>query len=302
MPCNETAQHAEPLPPSIDREAAKEKVADEVEQRWNTRRSLVLRPSSETFDPAKHGVEVVDRPTAKQFVETHHYSGSFSTCRLPVGLFRKGRGLVGVCVFGNPTSARAAACYFKNKYSDEVLEHNDCVGLNRFVLLDDVEWLGETWFLARARRLLRKRKPGVRAIVSYADPVPRVTEEGSTVMPGHVGTIYQAWNGVYVGRSGKETKHLTPSGIVVDRRMTGKIRNEQRGAAKAYEDFRRLGAPKRRLQESGKAYVERALREGPFSRVRHPGNHVYCWALDRKTSVKKAALPFPKQIEQLQPC
>jgi hypothetical protein len=40
-----------------------------------------------------------------------------------------------------------------------------------------------------------------------------------------------------------------------------------------------LGAPARFLFEDGASYVSRALREGSFRRVRHPGNHVFAWQL-----------------------
>lgn len=52
----------------------------------------------------------------------------------------------------------------------------DGVELGRFVLLPEVPFNGETWFLRRAFTALRLEKGGpggVRSIISYADPLER---------------------------------------------------------------------------------------------------------------------------------
>lgn len=56
-----------------------------------------------------------------------------------------------------------------------------------------------------------------------------------------------------------------------------------------------MGAPRRRPGESGSEYVRRALAEGPFRRVRHPGNFVYVWPLAPTVAAAlPPALPYPK--------
>jgi hypothetical protein len=181
------------------------------------------------------------------------------------------------------------------------LEQNQGVELGRFVLLENVPGNGETWFLARAFRVLQQLKPEVRAVVSYSDPLPRAAADGRLVMPGHVGTIYQAHNGTYRGRSSRETLHFTPSGEVLSRRTMSKLRTGERGGAwhaYSYEQIRAHGAPPRHDGESGREYVARALHQGPFTRVRHPGNHVYVWGLDK--AVRRAlpvSLDYPKMAE-----
>src|SRR5262245_917910 len=54
-------------------------------------------------------------------------------------------------------------------------------------------------FLARWWELAARH--GVRGVVSLSDPVPRRTVAGELVFPGHVGTIYQASNAAYLGRT-----------------------------------------------------------------------------------------------------
>lgn len=253
-------------------------------QRWSGGRTR-FRPPGETIDPSRYGVELlVGDTTPRAFVERHHYSGSWPAARCRVGLYRM-RELVGVAVFAVPAQAATVPRWTR-------LPADRGVVLSRFVLLEDVPCLGETWFLARAFRVLRSEL-GVDAVVSYSDPVERRTVDGDLVKPGHVGVIYQAHNGRYLGRSKSETLHLDPLGRVVDRRGLSKVRNDERGAASAYDRLVAAGAPRRRLGEDGPAYVTRALAEGPFRRVRHPGNHVYAWPLRRGVHLG-AGLPYPR--------
>lgn len=198
----------------------------EVVQRWRVHRDS-YRPAGEPIDATRYGVETVPERDARAFVTQHHYSGSFPAARLSVGLWRS-RGavwapeLVGVAVFsvGIQPAALRRWCG---------VEPANGVELGRFVLLDDVPANGETWFLRRAFGEVRRELGGVRAVLAYSDPVRRETSDGQTVMPGHVGTIYQAHNGRYVGRAGSRTLLLDADGRVVSERTISKIRLQERG-------------------------------------------------------------------------
>ena len=161
-------------------------------QRWHGGRDSYQHPDS-VIQTDRFAVEPIGELQAKAFVVRHHYSASYPAARFRAGLFRqsgpRGHELVGVAVFSVPMNQRVvpARCG---------VEPNDGVELGRFVLLDDVAGNGETWFLARAFRELRTEL-GVKAVVSYSDPVPRAAADGRLVMPGHVGTIYQAHNAAY---------------------------------------------------------------------------------------------------------
>lgn len=256
-------------------------------QRWRDRRDH-LRAPIDRFDPRAHAVDVIEPRPARAFVEQHHYSGTFPAARLTVGLHRRGR-LAGVAVFSVPQvqasiPARAGVA------------PNEGVELGRFVLLDEVEANGETWFLRRAFAALRAELADVRAVVSYSDPHRRETADGRMVMPGHVGTIYQAFNGRYVGRTRARTLHLGPDGREIPPRALSKLRNGEEGAAYAYARLLAAGAPHRHPLEDAHAYVARALKEGPFRRARHPGNHAYVWPLEPAVrSLLPAAQPYPKR-------
>jgi hypothetical protein len=55
---------------------------------------------------------------------------------------------------------------------------------------------------------------GVRGLVMFSDPLPRTHADGTVVMPGHIGTIYQATNAVYTGRATPRTLTLLPNATV----------------------------------------------------------------------------------------
>lgn len=264
-----------------------------VTQRWRERRDS-YRPAREPIDTSSYLVEPIEETEAKAFVIRHHYSASYPAARFRVGLFRRRDfqrpDLVGVVVFSVPMNVRTVPRYLG-------VGPNEGVELGRLVLLDDVPANGESWAVSRAFRLLREAKPEVRAVVAYSDPLPRRTDEGVIVMPGHYGITYQALNARHFGRSSSETLWRTADWRIVSRRALSKIRNDETGAAYAYRTLLAMGAPKRRAMEDGAAYVERALTEGPFTRVRHPGNIVYGWSLDRRAKAALApGLPYPKGI------
>lgn len=253
-------------------------------QRWSHRRDL-FRDPSERIRPEEYAVDVLpDDRRAKAFVVEHHYAGSYPAARLRIGLFR-GRTLAGVAVFSVPAQ-RAAIPHWTGTA--------DGVELGRFVLLDEVPGNGESWFLARAFKALRRELPEVRAVLSYSDPLPRQADDGRLVTPGHVGVIYQAHNGRHLGRAEAREIVIDRDGRTVGRRGLSKLRLGERSSGGTYRHLLSAGAPERRTGEGWPAYVDRALLEGPFRRVRHPGNLVYAWALDPTVSLP-AALPYPRR-------
>jgi hypothetical protein len=129
-------------------------------------------------------------------------------------------------------------------------------------------------------------------VIAYSDPVERHNCFDELVKPGHVGTIYQAFNGHYCGRGRAENLVLDDHGRVISRRTLSKLRNDEKGAAAAYRQLIERGAPKRRRLEGGKDYVNRALES--FMRLKHPGNYSYAWPLGG-TVLKQPAEPFPKR-------
>lgn len=255
-------------------------------QRWRERRDS-YRPAGEPIDPSRYGVEVVEERDAKRFVIAHHYSASMVAARVCVGLFRSRAWitseLVGVAVFSVPAGPAVLGRWF-----DKV----PAVELGRLVLLDEVPANGESWFVARAFRALRRELPDVRGVLSFSDPVQRVSADGRVTVPGHIGMVYQALNGAHLGRSTPRTLIVAPDGSILSERALSKLRTGDRGADYTYALLKRWGAPGRRLDEPGADYVRRALADrNLFRRVRHPGCLAYGWRLD---GIRLASRPYPK--------
>jgi hypothetical protein len=266
--------------------------------RWRERRGS-YRPAGEIAALERLGVEPISERVARDFVMRHHYSRSYPAGVLAVGLFERSafaERLVGVCVFGVPANNHVVPRYLG-------VSPRQGVECSRFVLLDEIGANAESFFLARANRALKMEKPHVLGVVSYADPLARQSADGGVAKAAHQGLIYQATNAVHLGRGSARTLVLTGDGSVLSERMISKLRQGDCGAAYAYETLRRFGAPRRRGGEGDRAYVARALAEGPFRRLRHPGNLVYAWAVGSRAERRALqreldahALPYPKAL------
>jgi hypothetical protein len=250
-----------------------------TEMRWRNRRST-WRPLREPFDPGRFFVAPLPKTAiARTFIETHHYSRAFPVALASYGLFERvgafQQELCGAAVFSVPIQPRAAAAYGAGDAA--------FCDLGRFLLLDCIGSNAETWFLARALRLLQAERPGAAGgpglVVAYSDPMPRTDRAGLVHFNGHFGGIYRDSSALYLGRTKARRLWLADDGTVISDRALSKLRNDETGAGYAYETILRHGAPKRGMGEDNAAYVTRALSEGPFRPMRHRGNHIYCFPL-----------------------
>lgn len=262
-------------------------------QRWRDRRTSFVG-NDDLFNPRDYEVSACDGKGSdtlvKAFIEQHHYSGSYPAARERILLHHRSGELVGAAVFSHPCA-------------EAVLEPLPCdrlegVELGRFLLLDKlrdghgVGGHGESWFFARARKILRER--GYKALLSYSDPMPRRALDGTLVLPGHVGRIYQASNAVYSGRSGKELHVLKPDGTIFSPRSMSKIRKWERGAQKCVDELVAIGATPPTVRDLADRDARRAWmwREifATCRRLRHGGNHSYVWAIDARLRRQVEAL------------
>jgi hypothetical protein len=248
-------------------------------QRWRDGTTR-YRPAHETINPLHYEVAALDTDTqAKDFILQHHYSASYPAARFRFGLFRHGV-LAGVAVFSHPCSNKVLT----NVFPGDAL---DSVELGRFVLLDEVPGNGETWFLGQAFRQLKKT--GLRGVLAFSDPVPRTMAGGGVMFRGHIGTIYQAHNGSYLGRATPRRLRLLPDGRVLSDRAIQKIRAGEQGwrySAQLLEQFGAAPCPERdRL-----AWLNKAL--ATYTRpLRHPGNHRYAWSFERRRKLVGSSYP-----------
>jgi hypothetical protein len=251
-------------------------------QRWRDHRGS-YRPAGEPIDTRAFEVAPIAGDTeAKRFVQAHHYSGSYPAARERFGLYRAAE-LVGVAVFSVPANAKAL--------DPAPGDAKSRVELGRFVLLDNVPANGESWFLARCFELLRGS--GYTGVVSFSDPEARTAGDGETVFTGHLGTIYQATNGVYLGRSKAGRLRLLPDGTVIHSRTMAKIRKRDQGWRYSAALLEAHGAdplgdgdPIAWLDH----WIPRLTRA-----IHHGGNLKYAWALERKGRRHlPPSLPYPK--------
>jgi len=266
--------------------------ASEWCQRWETGRHTWRHRSDGGFDPARFTVDVIaDDTTAKGYILDHHYSGSYPSAKLRYGLYTDGH-LVGVCVLGFPPSRGVLTNPFPG-----LEPYVESVELSRLVLADACPANSETWFITRCFDDAALR--GIRGVVSFADPVPRRVA-GDVVFPGHVGIIYQARNAIYTGRGTARTLTLLPDGTVLNDRAQQKVRAQERGHRHVEERLIRLGAPVPRAGQHPAAWLTEALTAVGATRVRHRGNHRYCFTLGtraqrRRVELALPASPYPKR-------
>ena len=267
-------------------------------QRWLDKKTS-FRPLGETVQTSQYSCAQVSDAIAKVFVSQHHYSGSLPATVLNVGLFRKKpfetEKLVGIACFSVPCNNRVVP-----KYTG--LEPRQGVELGRFILLQSEPSNCESYFLGQSFRLLSTLKPHIQGVVSYSDPIARMTSDGELIKPGHFGCIYWAHNGRYVGRSSKRTLILTDAGTVISERTLSKIRKMDSGWQYAEKQLLDAGVSWRSESEHPADWLKRILNSSytPLRRMRHPGNFCYVWPVGpsrkKKLIVKDfaPALPYPK--------
>jgi hypothetical protein len=256
-------------------------------QRWRCGRDA-YRPPDEPIRTADYDVaELPDDTVAKAFVVGHHYSGSYPAARWRFGLFRRGV-LQGVAVFSHPCNDRVLTAVFPGRPTDSV-------ELGRFVLLDEVPGNGETWFLGRC--FARLRRLGLAGVLAFSDPCRRLNAQGVPVFGGHVGTIYQAYNAVYLGRSTPRTLTLLPDGGVLSDRAQQKVRSADRGLRYAVTLLVRQGAEPPASDDAASLAAWLGHWKARLCRpMRHRGNHRYAWRLGRRVRLPPG-LPYPKQVD-----
>jgi hypothetical protein len=257
-------------------------------QRWRDRRGT-YRPAGEPIRTSAYEVApIAEDRVARAFVERHHYSGSYPAALARYGLHRRGE-LVGVAVLSMPQSMAALEATVPLPCPTAAKAE-----LGRLVLLDDVPANGESWFLARAFELAAR--DGFEGIGSHSDPTPRTDRSGAVIFPGHIGTIYQATNATYVGKSNPHTLRLFEDGSVFTNPTWGKLRLRKRGWRYAMELLLEHGAP----EPTGewRAWVTRAV-HAVTRGLRHHGNHRYVWALDKRL---RRHLPESLAYPKLGPC
>lgn len=260
----------------------------EATQRWRNGKSRFI-PIREPFNPREFEVAEIREAAAKEMILTHHYLKSFPASRRRFGLFLHAK-LVGVAVFSQPTNNLTITNVFNCQPADGL-------ELGRFLLLDEIGFNAESWFLARCREVLRREYVGV---VMFSDDQCRLDERGEKVFAGHLGKIYASTGSTFLGRGTPRVLRLLPDGTTFNDRTISKIRKNESGCQYAAGILERFGAAPLPEDPSERPawltlWLNRLTRP-----LKHTGCLKYAWSFSK--SVQLVGLPYPKiKIGDLQP-
>jgi hypothetical protein len=138
-----------------------------------------------------YSVRRIKKDIGRPFIVKHHYSKGCHANPSPIyGLFED-ETLIGVLMIANPCSENVKKSIFGLELKDKVRE------LHRLAIIDDTPKNTESWFISRVLKKLREDRPDLWGIVSFADTTIK-----------HNGTIYQATNAIFYGKSAKSTFYL----------------------------------------------------------------------------------------------
>lgn len=202
-------------------------------------------------------VEVLIAPCsaeASKYAVMHwHYSRRMPVCKVvKFGVWEDER-FTGAVLFGLGASDALGARFGLTTF--QVCE------LTRVALTDHATPV--TRVVAESLRLLRNSNPGLRLVVSFADP-----------RQGHLGVIYQAGNWVYAGRTNPDCEYL------IDGRWMH---------SRAVPHKKQMGRPATRDPKELSTLPRRSL----------PGKHRYLMPLDKamRRRIAPYALPYPHADE-----
>lgn len=144
-----------------------------------------MKPDGPTFDStwrAACTVKQVERAEVETMIRKHYIGKWPGVCVLILALVR-GEEALGVIVYALPPRETS------KRYGGETWE------LARLWLDDTVPKNAETWLIAKSIKYIKKHRPDVKVLVSYADP-----------SAGHAGVIYKAANWTADGRTDDDRK------------------------------------------------------------------------------------------------
>lgn len=164
-----------------------------------------------SFSKSDLRIDWASHAAAKYACEHWHYSGCMPAGKLvKVGVWEKGK-YIGVILF-----SRGANNNIGKPYG---LSQTEVCELTRIALTKHQTPVSR--IMTVAMRFLAKQSPGLRLIVSYADPEQ-----------GHHGGIYQATNWIYAGRS-KAQREVMYKGKIMHKRTANALFGTIKGLEKS---------------------------------------------------------------------
>lgn len=195
----------------------------------------------------------VDHEAAKFAVMRWHYSRRMPSGALVMFGVWEDQKYIGCVIFGKGANNRIGDAYG--------LHHSQACELVRVALANHQSTV--TQIVAQAIRKLKQNSPGLRLIVSYADPAE-----------GHHDGIYQAGNWIYTGQTSGDKKYIDAAG------------NEYHSRSVSPTGYKRQFGTLKPCPNT------KDLRE-----IKTPGKYKYLYPLDRKmrAQAQKLSKPYPKK-------
>ena len=207
----------------------------------------------EKFDKSRIVMKPISHSVAKKVILKHHYSHTFPAAELYLGFYVDEK-LNTVILYGQSTASKMANS-LPGKYWE-------------LVRLFSFDWAGknmESYCIGQSIKYIKKYHSDIKVLVSFADPEQ-----------GHNGTIYQATNWLYCGKSQADEWYIVDDEKIHPRSMVAKYGT--RG--------------KKKLDEMGIKFERKFL----------PGKHRYIYLLGKskkeqqklKKGLKYDILGYPK--------
>jgi len=191
---------------------------------------------------------------AAQYSVLHwHYSRSLpAPPRVCIGVWEFNK-FIGCVIF-----SRGAARNIGRPFG---LDQTEISELTRVALSDHRAEVSK--IVSVALKMIKKKEQGLKAVVSYADPAR-----------GHIGSIYQAGNWVYIGTTPETTEYIAPDGKRWHSRMISPS-----GQKKVFGKYRAVWRPSECVS------------------IKCPGKFKYVYSFDAEISklLELIRKPYPKR-------
>lgn len=216
-------------------------------------------------------VRKLSRTIARPFISHLHYSGGCGIACTAWGLFHSPTNeLLGAIAFQTPISENVRDSIFGPVVCDcgadrlnRECNRDDChliyphhhrgehvTELHRLATKEKCPPNTESWFISRALKRLKEHKPKYWAIISMADS-----------SEGHKGTIYQASNAIYYGKTGKETFYIDENGDLRPPRICGENIYKSEAKERGWEPVKRAAKHRYLFLTPGPYQPESEIRE-----------------------------------------
>lgn len=143
---------------------------------------VILEKMKDEFD-----IEPAKRQDVEVFIKRHYLQKFPTAIKRIYAIYRKqteGRRMVGMIIYGSPF-------HTVGKFLEPEVKANEILELKR-LYIDDIGVKNlESFSIGQSLNLLKKDEPTVKVVVTFADD-----------LEGHIGTVYQATNAIYLGTYG----------------------------------------------------------------------------------------------------